>query len=77
MDRLGELPTGYAQLTRDERLEVLSRELESRRPLFSHPVPLEGTTLKTFRVFSAMGGHHRPLRFGGLRDLHHLDDQGC
>ncbi len=55
MERLGELPTGYAQLTRDERLEVLSRELESRRPLFSHPVPLEGTNLKTFRVFGAMG----------------------
>ncbi|HEY5302679.1 MAG TPA: phosphoenolpyruvate carboxylase [Acidimicrobiales bacterium] len=55
MDRLGELPTEYLELTRPERLDVLSRELESRRPLFSHPCPLEGTNLKTFDVFLAMG----------------------
>jgi phosphoenolpyruvate carboxylase len=54
-DRLGELPRAYGELSRHERFEVLSRELDSRRPLFSHPCPLEGTNLKTFRVFRAMG----------------------
>ncbi len=55
MDRLGELTTPYAELSRPQRLEVLSRELESRRPLFSVPGPLEGVNLKTFRTFAAIG----------------------
>ncbi|MDH2904596.1 MAG: phosphoenolpyruvate carboxylase [Actinomycetota bacterium] len=55
MDRLGELPGAYDQLSRAERLEVLSRELDSRRPLFSYPGPLEGVNLKTFRTFTAIG----------------------
>ncbi len=54
-DRLGELPQPYASLTRAQRLEVLATELSSRRPLFSFPGPLEGTKLKTFRVFGAIG----------------------
>ncbi len=54
-DRLGELPQPYESLTRAQRLEVLATELSSRRPLFSFPGPLEGTNLKTFRVFSAIG----------------------
>ncbi|MBW4030377.1 MAG: phosphoenolpyruvate carboxylase [Acidobacteria bacterium] len=55
LDPLGELPTSYAELTRAQRLEVLSTELEGRRPLFSFPGPLEGVNLKTFRVFRAIG----------------------
>jgi phosphoenolpyruvate carboxylase len=55
MDRLGELATPYDQLSRDQRLEVLTRELESRRPLFSYPGPLEDVNLKTFRTFVAIG----------------------
>ncbi len=54
-DRLGELPQPYESLTRAQRLEVLTTELSSRRPLFSFPGPLEGTNLKTFRVFRAIG----------------------
>jgi phosphoenolpyruvate carboxylase len=54
MDRLGELSQPYAELTRAQRLELLSSELDSRRPLFSYPGPLEGTNLKTFNVFGAM-----------------------
>ena len=54
-DRLGELPQPYESLTRAQRLEVLATELSSRRPLFSIPGPLEGTNLKTFRVFRAIG----------------------
>lgn len=55
MDRLGELLVPYDELTRPQRLEVLSAELASRRPLFSFPGPLEGDDLKTFRVFGAIG----------------------
>jgi len=55
LDRLGELPAPYATLSPAQRLEVLSRELESRRPLAAYPANLEGTTLKTFRTFVAMG----------------------
>ena len=55
MDPLGELAAPYAELSRGERLAVLSRELDSRRPLFSVPGPLEGVTLKTFITFRAIG----------------------
>jgi phosphoenolpyruvate carboxylase len=55
MDRLGELPHAYDQLSRAQRLDVLSAELESRRPLFSYPGPLEGVNLQTYRTFSAIG----------------------
>ena len=55
MDPLGELPAPYAKLRRDQRLEALSRELESRRPLFSFPGPLAGDTAKTFLTFRAIG----------------------
>ena len=54
LDRLGELPRAYDELTRAQRLAVLSDELDSRRPLFSFPGPLEGVNLKTFRVFRAI-----------------------
>ncbi|NNN07946.1 MAG: phosphoenolpyruvate carboxylase [Acidimicrobiaceae bacterium] len=55
MDRLGEHTVPYEELSRSQRLEVLSRELESPRPLFSFPGPLEGVNLKTFRTFAAIG----------------------
>ncbi len=61
-DRLGELPRPYLNLSREERLEVLSRELESRRPLFSSHVPLEGDALTTYRVFTTM--HELLHRYG-------------
>ena len=55
LDRAGELPRPYEDLSRGERLEVLSAELASARPLASYPGPLEGVNLKTFRVFGAIG----------------------
>ena len=54
-DRLGELPSPYGQLERPQRLDLLSRELDSRRPLFSFPGPLSGDTAKTFSTFLAIG----------------------
>ena len=54
-DRTDELSTPYDALTRSQRLDVLSAELDSRRPLFSSPGPLEGVNLKTFRTFVAIG----------------------
>ncbi|NNN03148.1 MAG: phosphoenolpyruvate carboxylase, partial [Acidimicrobiaceae bacterium] len=61
-ERLGELETPYDQLSRAQRLSVLGRELESRRPLFSSHIPLEGDNLKTFRVFSTI--HDLLHRYG-------------
>ena len=55
MDRLEEIPDRYESLTRPQRLAVLSRELDSRRPLFSYPGPLADVNLKTFRTFLAIG----------------------
>ena len=51
VDRLGELDRPYIELTRDERVALLGKELFSRRPLFAGSAPLEGferTTLQTF-----------------------------
>ena len=61
-DRLGESGRPYTELSRTERLELLSRELDSRRPLFSSHVPLEGNELTTFRVFSTI--HDLLHRYG-------------
>lgn len=51
MDRLGGPGIRYAELTRDERLEVLSAELASRRPLSGHPIKLDGVADGTYDVF--------------------------
>ena len=53
LDRLGELDRPYAELSREERTTVLSRELSGRRPLATHPLPLDEagrTTAATFDV---------------------------
>jgi phosphoenolpyruvate carboxylase len=55
LDRLGVLDRPYADLTRDERRETLSRELASRRPLAGRRSPLVGAARKTFEVFAAIG----------------------
>lgn len=55
-DRTGELEQPYAQLSREERTVVLSRELASRRPLagpmlLGEDSPLDPNDLNTFNVF--------------------------
>ncbi len=54
LDRLDELGTPYADLTRDQRTEVLSRELASRRPLSTHPLPLDEDGARTAEVFDTI-----------------------
>lgn len=51
VDRLGQLEVPYAELTREERMRVLSRELMSRRPLAPNPPPLDDAGRRTFAVF--------------------------
>jgi phosphoenolpyruvate carboxylase len=53
LDRVGELPTPYAELDRATRLKTLSVELASRRPLARNPLPLDeegAVTADTFRA---------------------------
>lgn len=55
LDRTGDLDGPYADLDRAGRLEVLGRELASRRPLAAHPLPLDeegATTAGTFDVIA-------------------------
>ena len=58
-DRLGELDVPYLELTREDRLRALSRELASRRPLATVNPPLDDGARRTFDVFreiaSALG----------------------
>ncbi|WP_373995694.1 phosphoenolpyruvate carboxylase [Streptomyces sp. NP160] len=58
LDRLvgreAELTRPYAELSQPERLEVLSRELASPRPLALPPLPLEGETATTAGAFDAI-----------------------
>lgn len=51
-ERLGE---SYHGLTRHERLERLSSELENRRPLAARPVPLSAGSSRVFGAFEAIG----------------------
>ncbi len=53
-DRLGELDQPYASLDGTQRLSLLGRELQSRRPLLG-PVPmLDGDAAATFSLFTTL-----------------------
>ena len=53
-DRLGEDGPGYAELSADQRRELLARELTSRRPLARQPPPLGPEAARTFGAFDAI-----------------------
>jgi len=59
---LSQLIDGYAELSRDERLTVLARELTSERPLAFHPPPLDDAGRRTFATFEAIRDAHE--RYG-------------
>jgi len=50
-DRIGELSGPYAELSREERWDVLRAELASHRPLSGHPIVLDGVADNTYNVF--------------------------
>ncbi|MDQ4072284.1 MAG: phosphoenolpyruvate carboxylase, partial [Actinomycetota bacterium] len=62
VDRLHEHERPYADLSSDERQELLGAELRSRRPLAGSPPPLDPAGARTFRGFAAIGGAHE--RYG-------------
>jgi phosphoenolpyruvate carboxylase len=62
MDRLGDEGARYAELSREERLGVLSRELASRRPLAFRPPPLDDAGERTYASFEAIRAAHE--RYG-------------
>ncbi|MBT2566887.1 phosphoenolpyruvate carboxylase [Arthrobacter sp. ISL-85] len=62
MDRIGGPGLRYAELSREERFEVLGSELASRRPLSGHPIKLDGAADGTYDVFREI---RRALRLYG------------
>jgi phosphoenolpyruvate carboxylase len=54
LDRVGELARPYAELDRDSRRAVLSRELASRRPLSVGTPALDEEGAQTFAVFDTL-----------------------
>ncbi|MCH8629298.1 phosphoenolpyruvate carboxylase [Arsenicicoccus piscis] len=54
VDRLGESDASYSSLARPERLQVLSRELASRRPLGPTPPALDDAGRRTYDTFTAI-----------------------
>jgi phosphoenolpyruvate carboxylase len=53
-DRLGDGREPYAGLTRDERRDLLTGELPSRRPLAPTPPPLDADGARTYATFRAI-----------------------
>ena len=53
-DRLGELDRPYRRLDRDERRQLLSRELTSRRPLLGPTAVLDGPAAAAVAVFEVV-----------------------
>ncbi|MEA2255261.1 MAG: phosphoenolpyruvate carboxylase, partial [Solirubrobacteraceae bacterium] len=53
-DRVGDRPARYAELSRDERRDLLAAELPSRRPLAPTPPPLDERGARTYETFAAI-----------------------
>jgi len=62
MDRLRAAPAPYAELSREQRRDLLARELSSPRPLAFHPPPLDDAGRRTFATFEAIRDAHE--RYG-------------
>ena len=71
-DRLHEQPGRYADMDPRERLELLSGELRSRRPLASAPPRLDADGTRTYGTFAAVRAGAGAVRARRDRVLHRL-----